>query len=157
MEESRHCATCKRVLLRVVSSDDHIYYKHAEIDGPADHPPMAVRDSEDPVTLDYKCDFCLDSGIAYTMVIDGDLTIAEIGVVYDPEWGMCQTCSELAMNDNWALLTNRAFMGFERHVGPMSRTAREIMTRTYAELRSRLVMYYEEPKNDGGSAGWGYV
>lgn len=143
MEEARHCAVCKRVLERVVQ-DERRWYRHAFVDEPADHLPIAVREVDDP-NVAYRCDFCLEEPITHTMVVDGNLDVPEIGVVFDPEWAMCKVCADLAMNNHWAILTNRAFVGYENRVGAMSELSRFVMTGVYQQLRDRLVMYYQEP------------
>lgn len=143
MSEARACIVCGRVLEQVIDGDVHLY-RHAAIDEPADHLPVAVRPSEIPRQVQYRCDFCLDEPVTHTLVVDKELGIPAANIMWDTEWAMCYPCADLVMAEDWLNLRRRAFEGFESKYGSMSEKTKIEMRVVYRDLRDSLVMIYME-------------
>jgi hypothetical protein len=145
-DEARACVVCGRVLEQILGEPR--VYRHAAVDEPADHLPVAARPEDMPSQIRYRCDFCLDEPITHTLVVDKELGIPELNVTWDMEWALCGPCAELALADNWLDLRRRAFLGVERRFGRMSETGKDQMRLVYRDLREHLVMFYQElPKS----------
>jgi hypothetical protein len=140
--DGRICAVCGRVLEEVLS--DPILYRHAKVDEPADHPPVAVRTEDMPGQVKYRCDFCLEEPVTVTMVVDKEVGIEEMKILWSTEWAMCQPCADLALADDWLNLRRRVFTIQEASIGTLAEETKARMRVVYHELRQHLVMYYIE-------------
>jgi hypothetical protein len=141
---ARICVVCGRVLEQYLS-EGTVHYQHAKIDESADHPPIAVRSADAPAQARPRCDFCLGEPITHTMVLDKELAIEEAGLLWDTEWAMCATCTDLALADDWLGLRRHAFSSFEERHGPMGEHLKLRMRLIYRDIRQSVVMYYQEP------------
>lgn len=149
MDEARHCAVCGRVLEHVIEDASHSY-RHAAVDLPEDHPPVAVRHSENPSQVQYRCDFCLAEPVTHTLVVDHEITFA-VNAMVDPEWAMCETCTHFVMQDDWEGLQRHAFAAFEANHGRMPPLTKFAMIRVYREIRRSVVMVYKEEDGRTGT------
>lgn len=145
-EEGRICVICGRVLeqLRQPSTGRIVEYRHAAVDLPADHVPVPVRPDAAPHQVRYRCDFCLGEPLTHTLVVDRELSIPEVGITWDTEWGACAPCSELLLADRWLDLRRRAFAENERRHGTMSDYGKAEMRMVYRDLRKCTLFIYRE-------------
>lgn len=143
-EDSRICAVCGRVLEQHRVGTAPVMYRHAMVDEPADHPPVAVRTGDMPEQVRYRCDICLDEPVTHTLVTDREIGLEVANVLWDTEWAMCQECTELVLADDWLNLRRRAFAKFADKHGVMSEELKHHMRVAYRDLRGALVMIYKE-------------
>ena len=140
---ARICIVCGRVLERYLLQGVTFRYVHA-IEGDVDHRPVPVRPDEAPHQVRARCDFCLGEPVSHTLVVDREVTIEALNVVYDTEWAMCADCYELIRVDDWLNLRRRAFAAFEGRHGPLSFEAGTEMRLVYRDLKRHMEFIYEE-------------
>lgn len=141
--DARFCAVCGRVLEQVGKrSEKHRLYRHASIDEPADHLPVAVREADAPAQVKYRCDFCLDEPITHVLVVDRELGIEELDIAWDTEWAMCPICSQYVIRGDWLNLRRRIFAKYAREYGGMHEETKMRMRVVHRELREAVVMIY---------------
>lgn len=143
-ESTRVCAVCGRVLEQHRLGQVAIRYDHANVDRPADHPPVPVKVGEAGEQVRYRCDFCLAEPITHTLVVERELSMDIIDTVWDTEWAMCHTCTDFVLADDWLSLRRHAFAQFEALHGVLHEELRVSMRIVYRDLRKYLLFIYTE-------------
>lgn len=145
-EAARFCAVCGRVLEQLREKAGHYTYRHALVDEPADHLPVAIRNEEAPAQLRIRCDFCLHEPVTHTLALDRELSIPEANMTWSTDWAMCATCAAFVMADDWRGLRAYVWASQERDLGiTLSEETKTRMRVVYRDMRKSMVMIYQEP------------
>lgn len=141
--ESRFCLICGRILEQV-RLNGTINYRHARVDLPEDHPPVATRPSEAPDQVKYRCDFCLEEPVTHTLVLDKDIEAPSFNMAWDSEWAMCAGCTPFVLANDWLGLRRRVFPIQDARHGPLSENIKRELRVIYAEIQRHQVYVYAE-------------
>lgn len=149
---ARMCGVCGRTLEDWYDGE-RVFYRHAVLDEPADHPPVAVRWEDMPGQHRLRCDFCWEEPVTHTLIVDKETGLPSVNVHWDKQWAMCQPCTDLVLADRWLDLRRRAFAKHQAEHGDLSERTKVEYRLALRDLKSSVVMIVQEPDTHVGNKG----